>query len=134
MRELSGTHDGHGLRIGIVSARFNEVITARLLRGALTALYEHSVSLGDIDVARVRAPSKSPRWQGQWPSRAIRRRHLPWGDHPRRDGPLCHIANIAARGVADAAAETGVPVIFGILTTNTVDQALDRSGGQDGGR
>ena len=53
MRELKGTHDGQGLRVGIVAARFNEVITARLLRGALTALYDNSVRLNDIDVARV---------------------------------------------------------------------------------
>jgi len=133
MRELRGTHDGHGLRIGIVSAKFNEVITARLLRGALTALYEHSVSLGDIDVARVpgsfevpavaRAMAKSGSYDAVICLGAIIRGET---DH------YAHIANIAARGVADASAETGVPVIFGILTTNTVEQALDRSGGQDG--
>ena len=133
MRELRGTHDGHGLRIGIVSARFNEVITARLLRGALTALYEHSVSLGDIDVARVpgsfevpavaMAMAKSGSYDAVICLGAIIRGET---DH------YAHIANSAARGVADASAETGVPVIFGILTTNTVEQALDRSGGQDG--
>ena len=130
---MRGTHDGQGLRIGIVSARFNEIITARLLRGALTALYDNYVSLSDIAVARVPGSFEVP---------AVARAMAKSGDY---DAVIClgaiirgetdhyaHIAGVASRGVADAAAETGVPVIFGILTTNTVDQALDRSGGQDG--
>ncbi len=133
MRELRGTHDGHGLRIGIVAAKFNEVITARLLRGALTALYDHSVSLSDIDVARVPGSFEVP---------AVATAMAKSGNY---DAIIClgaiirgetdhytHIAGEAARGVANASTETGVPVIFGILTTNTVEQALDRSGGQDG--
>ena len=133
MRELKGTHDGKGLRIGIVAARFNEVITARLLRGALTALYDNSVRLNDIDVARVPGSFEVP---------AVARAMASSGSY---DAVIClgavirgetdhyaHIAGEAARGIASASTETGVPVIFGILTTNTVEQALARSGGQDG--
>jgi 6,7-dimethyl-8-ribityllumazine synthase len=133
MRELKGTHDGQGLRVGIVAARFNEVITARLLRGALTALYDNSVRLNDIDVARVpgsfevptvaRAMAKSGQYNAVICLGAVIRGET---DH------YAHIAGEAARGIASASAETGVPVIFGILTTNTVEQALARSGGQDG--
>ena len=135
MRELRGTHDGHGLRIGIVSAKFNEVITARLLRGALTALYENFVSLGDIDVARVPGSFEIP---------AVATAMARSGNY---DAVIClgaiirgetdhyaHIAGVAARGVADASAETGVPVIFGILTTYNAQQALARSGGVQGNR
>lgn len=133
MRELKGTHEGQGLRIGIVAARFNEIITARLLRGALTALYENSVSLGDIDVARVPGSFEVP---------AVARAMALSGSY---DAVIClgavirgqtdhyaYISGEAARGIANAGAETGVPVIFGILTTNTVDQALDRAGGAGG--
>ena len=133
MRELKGTHDGQGLRVGIVAARFNEVITARLLRGALTALYDNSVRLNDIDVARVPGSFEVP---------TVARAMATSGEY---DAVIClgavirgetdhyaHIAGEAARGIASASAETGVPVIFGILTTNTVEQALARSGGQDG--
>ena len=133
MRELRGTHDGQGLRFGIVAAKFNEVITARLLRGALTALYDNSVSLGDIDVARVpgsfevpaaaTAMAKSGEYDAVICLGAIIRGET---DH------YAHIANVAANGVAKASVETGVPVIFGILTTDTVEQALDRSGGAGG--
>ena len=133
MRELKGAHDGEGLRIGIVAARFNEVITARLLRGALPALYEHSVNLDDVDVARVpgsfeipvvaRAMARSGRYDAVVCVGAVIRGQT---DH------YAYIAGEATRGVADAGVETGVPVIFGILTTNTVDQALDRSGGAGG--
>ncbi len=133
MRELRGTHDGHGLRIGIVAAKYNEVITARLLRGALTALYDHYVSLSDIDVARVPGSFEVP---------VVARVMARSGDYAAviclgaiirgETDHYAHIASVAARGVAEASVETGVPVIFGILTTNTVDQALDRSGGQDG--
>ena len=133
MRELKGTHDGQGLRVGIVAARFNEVITARLLRGALTALYDNSVRLNDIDVARVPGSFEVP---------TVAKAMATSGEY---DAVIClgavirgetdhyaHIAGEAARGIASASAETGVPVIFGILTTNTVEQALARSGGQDG--
>ena len=133
MRELKGRLEGRGLRIGIVAAKFNEVITARLLRGALTALYDHAVALSDIDVARVPGSFEVP---------VVARAMAMSGNY---DAVIClgavikgetdhyaHIAGEAARGIASASAETGVPVIFGILTTNTVDQALDRSGGQDG--
>ncbi len=133
MRELKGTLDGQGLKIGVVAARFNQVITARLLRGALTALHDNGVHWSDIDVARVPGSFEVP---------VVARAMALSGDY---DAVVClgaiirgetdhyaHIAGVAARGIANAGAETGVPVIFGILTTNTVDQALDRSGGQDG--
>ena len=133
MRELRGRHDGQGLRIGIVAARFNEVITARLLRGALTALYENSVSLGDIDVARVPGSFEVPTVAKAMASSGSYDAVICLGAVIRGETDhYAHIAGEAARGIANAAAETGVPVIFGILTTSTVEQALDRSGGQDG--
>ncbi len=133
MRELKGTHDGQGLRIGIVSARFNEVITARLLRGALTALYENSVSLEDIDVARVPGSFEVPPVAKAMAASGSYDAVICLGAVVRgQTDHYAHISNEAARGIANAGAETGVPVIFGILTTNTIDQALDRAGGAGG--
>ena len=131
--ELQGGLQGEGLRIGIVVARFNEFITSRLLDGAKSALDRHGVRDEDITVAWVPGSFEIP---------LVAKRLAESG---RFDAVVClgavikgetdhydHVAGQAASGAANAALSTGVPVLFGILTTNTMEQAIDRAGGKQG--
>jgi 6,7-dimethyl-8-ribityllumazine synthase len=130
---MSGSLQGEGLRIAIVVSRFNELATARLLEAAHRTLLGHGVRNSDILVAWVPGSFELP---------LVARRLASGGAH---DAVIClgavikgetahfeHIAGEAARGIALAAQETGVPIIFGVLTTYTLEQALDRAGGKMG--
>ena len=132
-KELRGDLQGQGLRIGIVVARFNEFITSRLLEGAKAALAHHGVRDEDVTVARVPGSFEIPLVAGKM------------ANSGRYDAVVClgavirgetdhyeYIAGEAAKGIANAALAAGVPVIFGVLTTDTVEQAIDRSGGENG--
>ena len=135
VRELKGDLDGAGLRIAIVVSRFNEGVTPHLLQGALDGLSEHGVRDRDVTVAWVPGSFEVP-----IAAKAIARqgsvdaivcvgaviRHET--DHYR------YVAGEAARGIADVSRETGVPVMFGILTTETEEQALARAGGAEGNK
>ena len=132
-RELQGNLQGEGLRIGIVVARFNEFITSRLLEGAKSGLSSHSVRDEDVTVAWVPGSFEIP---------TVARK---MADSRRYDAIVClgavirgetdhyeHVAGEAAKGIAGASLSTGTPVIFGVLTTDTVEQAINRAGGKQG--
>ena len=132
-RELQGHLDGQGLRVAIVIARFNGFITSRLLEGARAALARHGVRDEDITVASVPGSFEIPlvakkmAESGQYDAvvclGAVIRGET---DHYER------VAAEAAKGVASASFTTGTPVIFGVLTTDTVEQAINRAGGKQG--
>jgi 6,7-dimethyl-8-ribityllumazine synthase len=134
-RFLQGDGDGSGLAIGVVLSRFNAEIGERLLRGALRGLAGCGVRPQDVDEVRVpgafelpfaaRRMARSKRYDAIVCLGAVVR-----GDTPHFD----YVAGEAARGIARAAEETGVPVLFGVLTVNTMEQAMDRSGGAMGNR
>jgi 6,7-dimethyl-8-ribityllumazine synthase len=126
---LDGPHDGTGMRIGIACGRFNGGISTRLLTHCLDALQEAGVASEDIAVAwapgafelplLARAFALSPeRYDAVITLGAVIR-----GD----TGHYEVVAGECARGVQDVQLSTGVPVVFGVLTTNTVEQALERS-------
>ena len=130
---LQGGIRGEGMRIGIVVARFNEFITSKLLEGARSALVRHGVREEDVTVAWVPGSFEIP---------LVAKRLAESG---RCDAVVClgavirgetdhydHVARQAASGVSNASLSAGVPVIFGILTTDTVEQAIDRAGGKHG--
>ena len=134
-RELEGGLDGRGLRIGIVVSRFNEFITSRLLQGAQDALERHGVR--DAETAVVWVPgalelpqaakpmATSGRWDALIALGAVIR------------GETAHfdlVAHGASQGIARVAHDTGVPVAFGVLATDTVEQATARAGGKLGNR
>jgi 6,7-dimethyl-8-ribityllumazine synthase len=134
-RTFSGRMDGTGLRVGIVVARFNEFVTRPLLDGALDTLRRHGVADGDIDVAWVPGSFEIP---------LVARRMATGG---RYDAVIClgavirgqtphfeYVAANMASGIARAGYESGVPVIFGVLTTNTVEEAVDRAGAKAGNK
>ena len=127
--ELRGNPRAHGLRIGIVVARFNEFVTARLLEGARVALARYDVEDEDVTVAWVPGSFELPliAWKLSVSGRfdavvclgAVIRGET---DHYE------HVARAAAAGIARVGIEAGIPVIFGVLTTDTVEQALARAG------
>lgn len=131
----SGTLDATGMRIGIVVGRFNELVTRRLLDGAVDSLTRLGAAEHDLTVVWVPGSFEIP----------IAAREL--AEHGDLDAVVClgavirgetaHfdlVAQEAARGVASVHASTGVPAGFGVLTTDTVEQALDRAGGKHGNK
>lgn len=134
-REHEGTLVGGGLRIGIVVARFNELITRQLLDGCTSALRRHGVAEATIEVAWVPG------------SFELGTAALALARSGRVDAVVClgciirgatshydHVAAAATSGVQQASLQTGVPCIFGVLTTENQEQAFDRAGIKAGNR
>jgi 6,7-dimethyl-8-ribityllumazine synthase len=134
-RVHTGSLDATGMRIGIVVSRFNDIISTRLLEGAIAALREHGVAAGDLDVVWVPGAFEIP----------IAAREL--AQHGDVDAIVClgavirgdtphfdYVAGEAAQGIASVHATTGVPATFGVLTVDTVEQATDRAGGKLGNK
>lgn len=135
MAELSGTPRGEGRRVALVASRFNESITRALVEGALDALVRHGTSFDDIDVLwvpgawelpfAVRAAMATERYDAIVALGAVIR-----GDTPHFD----YVAGEASRGLANAAVEGEIPVGFGLLTTDNLEQAEARAGGVHGNK
>jgi 6,7-dimethyl-8-ribityllumazine synthase len=135
MREFEGTFGGAGLRVAIVVARFNENITRLLLQGARDGLRRHGVADGDVAVAWVPGAFEIP---------LIARKLATGGGF---DAVIClgavirgatphfdAVVSAAVSGVARAGMDSGVPVIFGVLTTDTLEQAIERAGSKAGNK
>jgi 6,7-dimethyl-8-ribityllumazine synthase len=135
LRTYEGTYDGRHLRVAIVASRFNETIVRSLVDGAIDCLRRHGVSDDDVSLAWVPGAFEVP---------LAARRFAGSGDV---DAVVClgvvikgetahfdFVAGGAAQGIAHTAQETGVPVTFGVLTTETVEQAADRAGGKMGNK
>ena len=131
---LEGDLDASGLKIGIVVSRFNGFITEHLLNGAIDELVKHGADEGDIEIIRVPGAFEIPLVAKKLCSRgndavvclgAVIR-----GETPHFE---C-VANEAARGVASVAREADIPIMFGVLTTDNVQQATDRAGGKRGNK
>jgi 6,7-dimethyl-8-ribityllumazine synthase len=131
----TGQLDASGLRIGIVAARFNEAIVERLVAGALDCLRRHGADAADLEVVWVpgafelpvvlRALAGSGRFDALVALGCVVRGATPHFDH---------VAGQAAAGTAAVARESGVPVAFGVLTTDTWEQAVERAGGKLGNK
>ena len=132
-RELSGDLNGAGLRVAIVVARFNEIVTTQLLAGTVGTLTRYGVNDADISVSWVpgsfelpvaaKALAKTGRYDTVICLGAVIR-----GETSHYD----MVAGQASRGIGQVSVETGVPTIFGVLTTENMDQALNRAGGKSG--
>ncbi len=134
-QELKGGLDGQGLRVGIIVSEFNGAITSRLLDGAREALRRRSVPENAITIVWVPGSMELPQAakrmaaSGRWDA-LIALGCVIRGETAHFD----FVAGEAARGIAEVARETGVPVAFGVLTPNNMDQALARAGGKMGNR
>jgi 6,7-dimethyl-8-ribityllumazine synthase len=132
---MEGTFDARGLKFAIVVARFNSFITDRLLEGALDALARTGCNPADIDVVKVPGSWEMPLTVK---TIAAQKKHdaiIALGAVIRGETPhFDYVAGQAASGLASAAAETDVPVAFGVLTTENVQQAIDRAGAKSGNK
>jgi 6,7-dimethyl-8-ribityllumazine synthase len=135
MTVYEGVLRGDGLRVGIAAGRFNRVVTDRLLAGARDGLVRHGVDEASIVVAWAPGAFELP---------LVAQRLAASGD---LDAVICvgavirgetghydHVAGQCAAGVTRVSLDTGIPVIFGVLTTETTEQAVDRSGGKGGNK
>jgi 6,7-dimethyl-8-ribityllumazine synthase len=130
-----GHLDGRGLKMALVCARFNHAITERLLSAALDGLRRHGVADSDVDVAWVPGAFEIPVAARRLAASARYSAVIALGAVIR--GATSHydlVAGGCASGVAAVAAETGVPVIFGVVTTETIEQAVERSGTKAGNK
>lgn len=135
MRTIEGRLDGHGMRFGIIASRFNSFITEKLLEGAVGGLRRHGAADGSVDVVWVPGAfeisfiahkmAASERYDALICVGAVIR-----GDTPHFD----YICAELSRGIGHAMNEYGVPIAFGVLTTNTVEQAVDRAGAKLGNK
>ena len=126
-KNLEGAHDGRGLRLGIACARFNGGISQRLLEGALREATRTGVDLADVVVAWVPGAFELP-LTAKAMAEAGFDAVIALGAVIRGEtGHYDFVAGECARGLQDVSLRTGTPVVFGVLTTDTVEQALERS-------
>lgn len=134
MREIQGDADGRGRRVCVVAARFNRLVTERLAGAARRTLVEAGCDPDDVDVAWVPGA-----WELPWASRrAVASGYdavvavgcVVRGETPHFD----YICDAAAGGLAEVGADGDAPVTFGVLTCDTMEQALDRAGGEHGNK
>jgi 6,7-dimethyl-8-ribityllumazine synthase len=134
-KSFQGDLNGEGLTIGIVVSRFNEFITGRLLDGAVECLIQHGVKDEDIEVAHVpgafEIPSAARRMAGKNKYDAI----LCLGAVIRGGTPhFEYVSGEASRGTGTVALEASIPVLFGVLTTDNLEQATERAGAKSGNK
>jgi 6,7-dimethyl-8-ribityllumazine synthase len=135
IKVIEGSLDARGLKFAIVASRFNEFVTERLVSGALDALARCGASSEDIEIVRVPGSWELPLsiqvlLQARRHDAVIALGTVIRGDTPHFD----YVAGQAAAGVAEAAVAAGIPVAFGVLTTNTAEQAIDRAGLKGGNK
>ena len=118
MNLLEGKLLAEGQRIGVVAARFNEFITAKLVGGAKDAFVRHGGDENKLDLAWVPGAFEIP---------LVAKKMV-------ESGKFDMVANEATKGVAHVGLQTGVPVIFGILTTDSIEQAVERAGTKAGNK
>lgn len=135
MNIFEGNLVSQGLKFGIVVGRFNEFIGGKLLEGALDALKRHGVKEEDIDIAWVPGAFEIPLVAKKM------------AKSPKYDGVIClgavikgstshydYVCSEVTKGIASVSLESEKPVIFGVLTTNTIEQAIERAGTKAGNK
>lgn len=135
MKDVRGDFLARGRRLAIVVARFNELVTGKLLDGALECLRAHGIDEDDLLVAWVPGAFELPLVSRRLAASGGFDAVICLGAVVRGETPhFDHVAEQAALGIRTAAEDTGVPVIFGVLTTDTLEQAIDRAGGKHGNK
>ncbi len=134
-RIIEGKLDAKGFKVGIVVSRFNSFICERLLEGATDALVRHNADDGDIDVVRVPGAFEIP---------LVAKKLATSG---RYDGVIClgavirgatphfdYVCSEVSKGVASVSLDTDIPIAFGVITTDTIEQAIERAGSKAGNK
>ncbi|MBY0515957.1 MAG: 6,7-dimethyl-8-ribityllumazine synthase [Bacteriovoracaceae bacterium] len=133
--KIEGTLSATGMKIAIVTARFNDFITSKLLEGAVSCLKRHDIK--ESDITEVWVPGA---FELSLTAQTLAETHT-------YDAVLClgavirgatthydYVCSEAAKGIAQAGLKTGVPVIFGVITTETIEQAIERAGTKAGNK
>jgi 6,7-dimethyl-8-ribityllumazine synthase len=134
-KTIQGDLSAKGLKFGIIASRFNDFITARLVDGALDALMRHGAAEGDVELVRVpgafeipfaaKVLAQSKKYQAIICLGAVIRGATPHFEY---------VSAEVSKGVASVSMDTGLPVIFGVLTTDTIEQAVERAGAKAGNK
>ena len=135
MKTVEGMMTGKGMKVGIVASRFNEFITTQLLGGAEDVLLRHEVAPEDITLAWVPGAFEIP---------VIAKK---MAESRKYDAIIClgavirgstshydYVCNEASKGISQVSMQTGVPVLFGVLTTENIEQAIERAGTKAGNK
>ena len=130
-----GKLDAKGYAFGLVVSRFNEFLTDKLLDGALDCLVRHGADVQKLTVAYVPGAFEIPYAASRMAKSKNHDAVICLGALIRGDTPhFDYIANEASKGIARIALDTGVPVIYGLVTADTLEQAIERSGTKDGNK
>lgn len=135
MNIYEGNFNGKQMKIGIVAARFNEFITSKLLSGAIDCLERHDISTEDIDVAWVPGAFEIPLVASKMAQLKKYDAILCLGAVIR--GSTTHydyVCNEVSKGIAHVSLTDNIPVLFGVLTTETIEQAIERAGTKAGNK
>jgi len=134
-KEIAGNLNGSGLKVGIVVGRFNSLLTSKLLEGALDCLKRHQTAESDVTVAWVPGSFEIPYAASKMVATKKYDMVLCLGAIVKGDTPhFDFIANEASKGIAKISLDSGVPVIYGLITADTLEQAIERAGTKAGNK
>jgi 6,7-dimethyl-8-ribityllumazine synthase len=132
---IEGELDARGMRFGIIVSRFNNFVTEKLLEGAMDALKQHKIEDKNIDIVRVPGSFEIPLLAHKMAASRKYDALVCLGAVIRGDTPhFEYIAAEVSRGIGNAILEHRIPISFGVLTTNNVDQAMERAGAKTGNK
>ncbi len=135
MKIIEGELQAKGLKFGIIVSRFNDFITSRLLDGAIDALVRHGAKEDDIEVVRVPGSFEIPLVAKKMASKGLYNAVICLGTVIRGATPhFDYVAAEVSKGIASASMETGVPIAFGVITSDTIEQAVERAGTKAGNK
>jgi len=134
-KEIAGNLDGSGLKFGLVVSRFNSLLTSKLLEGALDCLKRHQADEASIGVAWVPGSFEIPYAAAKMASSKKYDAVICLGAVIKGDTPhFDFIASEATKGIAKTAMDSGIPVIYGLITSDTLEQAIERAGTKAGNK
>ncbi|GAB4388613.1 MAG: 6,7-dimethyl-8-ribityllumazine synthase [Thermodesulfovibrionales bacterium] len=135
MKVIQGELQAKGLKFAIVQSRFNDFITGKLLEGALDALLRHGAKDSDIDVVKVPGSFEIPLAAKRLAQKGAYNAIICLGTVIRGATPhFDYVASEVSKGIAQASLETGVPMAFGVITSDTIEQAVERAGTKSGNK
>jgi len=130
-----GRISGEGKKMGIVVGRFNDFISNKLLEGALDALVRHGVNESDIDIVKVPGAFEIPLMAKKMSEKGAYDAVICLGAVIRGSTPhFEYVSAEVSKGIAQVSLESGIPVIFGVITTDTLEQAIERAGTKSGNK
>ena len=135
MKIIQGELQAKGLKFAIIVSRFNDFITGKLLDGAVDALMRHGAKEEDVDIVKVPGAFEIPLAAKKVAEKGAYNAVICLGTVIRGATPhFDYVAAEVSKGVAAAALDTGVPIAFGVLTTDTIEQAVERAGTKSGNK